>query len=293
MNKDDKKIGLVYGIATFMMWGMFPVFFKLLNSVSAVEILAHRFLWSVFFVLIFLKIQGKTRNLKRYILNTKTFLTLTACGCFISINWGIYIYAVNSNQILEASLGYFINPLMFIILGAVFLKEKTSKIEKIAIFLVVCAIAIQIVNLGNLPIISIFLPLAFSIYGLIKKQIAIPALEGLFCETLVLAFVALCYISFLGISEVGSFGFNKLGFILIIAGLVTVLPLITFNLASKKLNFSTIGYLQYISPTLTTILAVFVYKEDINAAKILSFAIIWVGLFLIGVDSYLKGKKNV
>lgn len=293
MSNNTTKIGLLYGIATFVIWGTFPIFFKLLKDVGSIEILAHRFLWSVFFVLIFLKAQGRLNNLKRYIFNTKIFLLLTVCGISISINWGIYIYAVNSDQILEASLGYFINPLMFIMIGAIFFKEKPSKIGKISIFLVFCAITVQIINLGKLPIISIFLPLAFSIYGIIKKQIAIPALEGLFCETIVLAFVSMCYIAFLGIEGVGSFDINKIGLLLMLAGLVTVLPLITFNLASKRLSLSTIGYLQYISPTLTAIIAVFVYKEELGLVKILSFVLIWIGLILIGIDNYLKRKKDV
>ena len=289
--KTETKIGFIAGISTFVMWGLFPLYFKLLQNVSAVEILAHRIFWSFVFVFLFILFSKRLQSLKRYLLNKKILLTLTFSGIFVSLNWGIYIYAVNSNQVLEASLGYFINPLMYIILGMIFFKEIPSNLGKIAIFIVFLAIFIQVITLGKLPLISILLPTLFALYGLIKKKLMVPSLEGLFIETFFLSILAFCYILFMQNSENGHFNFDKTGFLLALSGCVTVLPLITFNIAAVRLKFSTIGFLQYISPTMTTMLAIFLYKEDFSIYKLISFALIWISIALVTIDSY-KNKKE-
>lgn len=284
----ETKIGLMTGISTFVMWGLFPIYFKLLQDLSAVEILAHRMFWSMIFVFLFILFSKKFHSLKRYLLNKKVVLTLTLSGIFVSLNWGIYIYAVNSNQVLEASLGYFINPLMYMILGAVFFKEIPSKLGKVAIFIVFLAILIQVVALGKLPLISILLPTLFAIYGLIKKKLMVPSLEGLFIETFLLSILAFCYILFIQNNGSGHFDFGKIGLLLTFSGFVTVLPLITFNIAATRLKFSTVGFLQYISPTMTTTLAIFLYKEEFSIYKLISFVLIWISIALVTIDSYKK-----
>lgn len=288
--KTETKIGFIAGISTFVMWGLFPLYFKLLQNVSAVEILAHRIFWSFVFVFLFILFSKRLQSLKRYLLNKKILLTLTFSGIFVSLNWGIYIYAVNSNQVLEASLGYFINPLMYIILGMIFFKEIPSNLGKIAIFIVFLAIFIQVITLGKLPLISILLPTLFALYGLIKKKLMVPSLEGLFIETFFLSILAFCYILFMQNSENGHFNFDKTGFLLALSGCVTVLPLITFNIAAVRLKFSTIGFLQYISPTMTTMLAIFLYKEDFSIYKLITFALIWLSIALITIDGYKNNK---
>ncbi|MCZ6169102.1 EamA family transporter RarD [Campylobacter ureolyticus] len=288
--KTETNIGFVAGISTFVMWGLFPLYFKLLQNVSAVEILAHRIFWSFVFVFFFILFSKKISSLKRYILNKKVVLTLTISGIFVSLNWGIYIYAVNSNQILEASLGYFINPLMYIILGMIFFREIPSNLGKIAIFIVFLAILIQVISLGKLPFISLILPTLFALYGLIKKKLSIDSLEGLFIETFLLSILAFCYILIIQDNATGHFDFGKTGFLLALSGCVTVLPLITFNIAAVRLKFSTIGFLQYISPTMTTMLAIFLYKEDFSIYKLISFALIWLSIALITIDGYKNNK---
>ncbi|EPH08017.1 protein RarD [Campylobacter ureolyticus ACS-301-V-Sch3b] len=288
--KTETNIGFIAGISTFVMWGLFPLYFKLLRNVSAVEILAHRIFWSFVFVFFFILFSKKISSLKRYILNKKVVLTLTISGIFVSLNWGIYIYAVNSNQILEASLGYFINPLMYIILGMIFFKEIPSNLGKIAIFVVFLAILIQVISLGKLPFISLILPTLFALYGLIKKKLNVGSLEGLFIETFLLSILAFCYILIIQNNATGHFDFGKTGFLLALSGCVTVLPLITFNIAAVRLKFSTIGFLQYISPTMTTMLAIFLYKEDFSIYKLISFALIWLSIALITIDSYKNNK---
>lgn len=288
--KTDTKMGFIAGISTFVMWGLFPLYFKLLQNASAVEILAHRIFWSFVFVFLFILFSKRLQSLKKYLLNKKILLTLTFSGIFVSLNWGIYIYAVNSNQVLEASLGYFINPLMYIILGMIFFREIPSNLGKIAIFIVFLAIFIQIVTLGKLPLISILLPTLFALYGLIKKKLMVPSLEGLFIETFFLSILAFCYILFMQNSGNGHFNFDKTGLLLIVSGCVTVLPLITFNIAAVRLKFSTIGFLQYISPTMTTMLAIFLYKEDFSIYKLITFALIWLSIALITIDGYKNNK---
>lgn len=287
-NINESKVGMIYGISTFIMWGLFPIYFKMLNSISSIEILAHRMFWACIFSFLFLILVGKFENLKRYILNKKIFINLTLGGIFVSLNWEICIYAVNTDRILEASLGYFINPLMYILLGALFFKEIPSAIGKIAIFIVFIAIVIQIINLGKLPFISLLLPTLFAIYGFIKKRLLVSSLESLFIETFLLSIIAFIYILFLQSTGAGNLSFDKIGILLVFSGVVTILPLLTFNSAAIRLKFSTMGFLQYISPTITTCLAIFVYNEEFNIYKFLSFMLIWFSIALVTFDEYKR-----
>ncbi|MBR6952406.1 MAG: EamA family transporter RarD [Campylobacter sp.] len=291
MPKNSQTTALILGISTFVMWGIFPIYFKMLEHASALEVLAHRIIWSVVFLLIFIKYKNRIRNLQEIIHNKKTLKTLFITGLFIASNWGIYIYAVNSDQILESGLGYFINPLFSMLLGAIFLKERLNLAGKISVFLVFIAIAIQIYSLGKLPFISIILPASFAIYGLLKKKLAVPSMEGLFVETMLLFPFALLYGLFLCGSGSAEFGLNRLAPIFIFSGIVTVLPLITFNLAAQKLSLSTLGFMQYISPTMQILIAVFMYGENLDFYKIISFIIIWIGIAIVSIDN-LKGAKN-
>ncbi|MBQ9877014.1 MAG: EamA family transporter RarD [Campylobacter sp.] len=291
MPKNSQTTALILGISTFVMWGVFPIYFKMLEQASALEVLAHRIIWSVVFLLIFIKYKNRIRNLQEILHNKKTLKTLFITGLFIASNWGIYIYAVNSDQILESGLGYFINPLFSMLLGAIFLKERLNLAGKISVFLVFIAIAIQIYSLGKLPFISIILPASFAIYGLLKKKLAVPSMEGLFVETMLLFPFALLYGLFLCGSGSAEFGLNRLAPIFIFSGIVTVLPLITFNLAAQKLSLSTLGFMQYISPTMQILIAVFMYGENLDFYKIISFIIIWIGIAIVSIDN-LKGAKN-
>ncbi|QKF64479.1 EamA family transporter RarD [Campylobacter corcagiensis] len=281
--------GLFYGIASFVMWGLFPVYFKAIQGSSS-EVLAYRVVFASIFVLIFIKFSSKMTSLKKILLNKEIFKTLSLAGFFVTLNWGIYIYAVTNGQILAASIGQLINPLFFMLLGAIFLKEKLSKPTKFAIFLVFVAIMIQVVANRALPFVSLALPAAFAIYGLIKKKVHAPALEGLFVETLAMVPLFLAYIFYIEFKGVGNFSFDLNGILLIGAGLATLLPLITFSFATNELNLTTIGFLQYITPTLTIIFGIFVYGEEINLVRLVSFAIIWIAVIITTIDS-IKGKK--
>ncbi|WP_163280258.1 EamA family transporter RarD [Campylobacter fetus] len=283
MSANDKK-GLVLGISTFAMWGVSPIFFKIIDSVGAVEILAHRIIWSAVILFILLKFRNKIINVKRLLKIKKVALTLFVTGILIASNWGIYIYAINQNQILATSLGYFINPLFSILLGAIILKEQLNTTLKISIFIVFIAICIQIYSLGSLPFISLALPLFFALYGLIRKKVSIPTFEGLFIETLLLVPIALIYILYLWFNSHSKFGFELNGLLLFLSGFITIIPLLTFNASTKYLKLSTIGFLQYISPSLSLLIAIFMYNETLDSYKLISFILIWISLVIAGIS---------
>lgn len=292
MEKNSKFGGLIIGILTFFMWGFFPMYFKMLDGVGAGEILAHRIIWSVIFLSIILAFTHRLKNIKRiFFFEPKILFGLMISGALIATNWGVYIWAINQGKILESSLGYFINPLMSVLLGALILKERLNFVAKISIFIVFCAVCVQIFALGTLPFISLVLPTSFALYGLVKKKIIVGAMEGLFVETLVLSGVALIFVCNLQAQGTGHFAPNLNGFLLLFSGVITILPLITFNIATRKLSLGTLGLLQYISPTIQALIAAFYYGENLDWYKIASFCLIWFGILLVSIDGILRAKS--
>ncbi|MCR8678344.1 MULTISPECIES: EamA family transporter RarD [Campylobacter] len=283
--------GFILALATFIMWGIFPIFFKFIQGISATEVLAHRVIWSSVILLIVLIITKKLNSVKRLAKIKKVTLTLAVTGVLIASNWGIFIYAINQNDILATSLGYFINPLFSILLGAIILKEELSPALKLSIFIVFIAIAIQIYALGRLPFISIILPLSFALYGLLRKRLGVRAFEGLFIETMILSPFAIIYLVYLYINQSSEFGLNFNGVMLFLSGFITILPLLTFNASTKYLKLSTIGFLQYISPTLSMIIAVFMYNETLDFYKFTSFMLIWISLAIAAMAN-LRRKNG-
>lgn len=283
--------GFILALATFIMWGIFPIFFKFIQGISATEVLAHRVIWSSVILLIVLIITKKLNSVKRLAKIKKVTLTLAVTGVLIASNWGIFIYAINQNDILATSLGYFINPLFSILLGAIILKEELSPALKLSIFIVFIAIAIQIYSLGRLPFISIILPLSFALYGLLRKRLGVRAFEGLFIETMILSPFAIIYLIYLYINQSSEFGLNFNGVMLFLSGFITILPLLTFNASTKYLKLSTIGFLQYISPTLSMIIAVFMYNETLDFYKFTSFMLIWISLAIAAMAN-LRRKNG-
>ncbi|WP_236847435.1 EamA family transporter RarD [Campylobacter devanensis] len=235
--------GFILALATFIMWGVFPIFFKFIEGIAATEVLAHRIIWSALILLAILIITKRLNSVKRIAKIKKVTLTLAITGALIASNWGVFIYAINQNEILATSLGYFINPLFSILLGAIILKEELSPALKLSIFIVFIAIGVQIYAIGNLPLISIILPLSFALYGLLRKRLGVRTFEGLFIETMILSPFALFYLLYLAINNSSEFGINFNGIMLFLSGFVTILPLLTFNASTKYLKLSTIGFL--------------------------------------------------
>lgn len=286
----DEKKGLILGTSTFIMWGVFPIFFKFIDHINSLEILAHRIVWSSVLLLIFLLLTKRLKNVFTILRLPKAIFMLLLSGVLISINWGVFIWAVKNDEILQASLGYFIGPLISILLGATILKEKLNTLTKISILIVFMAIGVQIYSIKALPLVSIILPLSFALYGLVRKRAGIAAFEGIFIETFFMFILSIIFLSYLGIKGSGSFGFNTNGLLLFLSGLVTVIPLLTFNASTKFLNLSTIGFLQYISPSLSLLIAIFLYNEPVDAYKITSFLLIWIGL-IVASYGQIGGKK--
>ena len=276
MNKEQK--GIAFALSTFFMWGVFPVYFKLLADVGAVQVLAHRIVWSAIILFALLYFSSKLRQVFRLLSIKKVALNLLASGVLISINWGVFIWAVERGQILETSLGYFINPLFSILLGAIFLKERLSKASKISLFIVVIAICVQIYDLGSLPFISLILPASFAFYGLIRKKVRVPSTHGLFVETMLTLPFALGFLLYLWSVGEARLDFDSTGFLLAFSGVVTILPLLTFNSAAKYLRLSTLGFFQYLSPSISFLVAIFLYNERLGMLKLASFMLIWASL---------------
>ena len=276
MNKEQK--GIAFALSTFFMWGVFPIYFKLLADVGAVQVLAHRILWSAIILFGLLYFSSKLRQVFRLLSIKKVALNLLASGVLISINWGVFIWAVERGQILETSLGYFINPLFSILLGAIFLKERLSKASKISLFIVVIAICVQIYDLGSLPFISLILPASFAFYGLIRKKVRVPSTHGLFVETMLTLPFALGFLLYLWSMGEAKLDFDSTGFLLAFSGVVTILPLLTFNSAAKYLRLSTLGFFQYLSPSISFLVAIFLYNEPLGMLKLASFVLIWASL---------------
>ncbi|MBR8465973.1 EamA family transporter RarD [Campylobacter sp. faydin G-140] len=295
MHLNDKQQGLIFAISAFVMWGFLPLFFNLFDkNVDAYEILAHRIIWSFLFLTIALITLKKFKNIKILLQNHTILKALFISGALISINWGVYVYGVNNGKILESSIGYFINPLMNMLFGVIFFKERLNTISKIAMFIVIIAIMVQIYALGRLPLIAIILPLSFALYGSVRKHINVAATDGLFIETLLISPIAIGYILYLAFIGQGHFMSSSNSILMIISGITTIIPLICFNAATSRINLSTIGYLQYISPTIGMLCAVFVFGENLDIYKIISFTLIWFALFLIGTNGFLhkfKGQK--
>lgn len=275
MNKN-----LINGILAFILWGLFPIYWRRLQEVPAPEILAYRIVGSLIFVAFLLIVLRKWNWIKE--LSFKQFSYYGLTSIFITINWLVYIWAVNNNQVVEASLGYYINPLVNVVLGTIFLHEKLRQKQKIAIFIALIGVAFLTYKYGKLPWVSLILALSFSIYGLLKKKAKLGGIESFSLETFILSFPALAFILFLmqrGQSSWGNISLET-NLLLLGAGVATGLPLVLYNLAAKKLMLTTLGMLQYISPTLQLLIGLLVFREAFPMDKLLGFIIIWIALIV-------------
>lgn len=290
------NIGILYAILAYGAWGLLPLYWKLFEKVPAVEILCHRMIWSALLLLAVLTIQQRLTEIKRLWRSPKTLAILLGTATLVSLNWGIYIYGVNSDRVLEASLGYFINPLFSVFLGFVFLREPLNLWKWIAVSLAMIGVGNLIWELGQVPWIAIGLALTFGLYGLIRKVADIQAMPGLAVETLLMTPIALALVFHWGRTGSGQFGLSlPLTLLFIGCGVVTSFPLIWFNLAAKKLHLSTLGFLQYIGPTFQLMLAVFLYHEPFTRTHLISFSLIWTALAIYSMNSVFQmvGKSKI
>lgn len=290
--KDEATKGFFLAIGAFVIWGAFPIFFKLFDGVSAWEILIHRIIWSVACMAIFFYFASGFNQIKMLILNKKTRNLLFLSGLMISLNWLIYVYAVSNSRILEASLGYFMNPLVNIFIGFLVFKEQITPCGKAGIFIVFLAVLTQIYGVGDLPFISLMLPLSFAIYIGIRKFIKVAAMQGLFIETLLVFPISMAYFIYLFIVGENHFKADFNGFLMICSGVVTIIPLVMFNAATTRMKLTTLAYIQYLSPTLSMLVAVVIFDEKLEVYKLISFCLIWLAIAIISIESAINLRKD-
>ena len=283
----------MYGVAAYSLWGAFPLYWILLEEANPLEIVSHRAVWTLVFCFIVLTatkaLKATLVTLKRPMVAAKLFLS----SLLVSINWLVYIWATNNEHVVEASLGYYINPLIIIGFGVIFLKEKMRGLQWAAVTIASIGVLILTLDYGRLPWIALALAVSWGSYGLVKKQLGLGALEGLAIETFISSFFYLGYLIYIGNQGTGQFGQSwGLTLLLMSAGAITAIPLLLFNGSTNRLPFTTIGLLQYITPTLQFCIGVWVLNEDMPTARWIGFLIIWVALMALTLD-LIKSSRTV
>lgn len=279
--------GILFALAAFLMWGLAPIYFKQLAYIDAQEILAQRIMWSVLFLIIVALVSKQFQKVINVFRNPKQLLLLSLSACLLGFNWGMFIWAVNNNHMLEASLGYYINPLFNVVLGYLFLSERLRRNQAIAVVLAVTGVLIQIISFGSIPSIALLLAVSFAFYGLLHKKTHIESIPGLTIEALILLPFALLYWWHMPPSSTSNLISNstETNLLLISSGVITTLPLLCFTAAAKRLQYTTIGFIQYIGPSLMFILAVQFYGETVGLKEMITFGCIWAALALFSWDS--------
>ncbi|MGP8292269.1 EamA family transporter RarD [Halomonas sp. AOP43-A1-21] len=285
--------GVTFGLTAYIMWGCFPLFFALFDGIPAFEILIHRILWSCLFLVGLITFLKRWAPVAQALSQPKRLGRVLICALLIAFNWGLYIYAVESKQVLQASLGYFLTPLVNVALGMLVLREVMARLQLVALGLASLAIAIQFAMLGELPWISLMLALSFGSYGLFRKQVPLDGLSGLFVETLLLFPLALIAISWLSWQGDSHFLYDMpMSGLLIISGVLTALPLMAFAGAARRLRLSTLGFLMYINPSIQFLIALTIFGEPLGMIQLATFIMIWLGLALYSWSSWQSRPRQ-
>lgn len=288
--KSHNGAGVAFAVSAYLLWGVLPVYWKQLQTVPPLQILAHRILWAFAFLVILLLITGKFpgfwRESSQIARQPRKLAAVSIAAIILNLNWLTYIWAVNNNHIVETSLGYYINPLVSVLLGILILKERLSLWQLIAFILAAAGVFSLTLQFGSFPWVAIVLAVTFGLYGLFKKMADIGSVTGLTLETLLTCSFALPYLAYASNAGSSQFGFNlsPTSLLLMGAGAVTAIPLVLFTAGAKRLPLFVIGFLQYVSPTIALLLAVLVYHEPFTHGHLLSFAVIWVGLVLFSLS---------
>ena len=287
------KTGLLYGVSAYVLWGAFPLYWPLLEPASALEIVSHRAVWTMVFCIIILALTKSLRAARETMNHPKVVATLFLTSILVSINWLVYIWATNNGHIVEASLGYYINPLIMIGFGTIILKEKMRALQWCAVGIATLGVLTLTIDYGRLPWIALTLGISWGSYGFFKKQLGLGALDGLAIETLIVSLPYLFYLIYLSEKGTGQFG-NGLGItiLLISAGAITAIPLLLFNGSTTRLPLTVIGLLQYITPTIQFAIGVWVRHEDMPTARWIGFLIIWIALITLAID-LVKSSRAV
>jgi chloramphenicol-sensitive protein RarD len=289
----ESLFGVASATTAFLIWGLTPIYFKVIRAVPAFEILMHRIVWSCLFLILLVLIMKKGSEFKQVIMNGRTLLILLATTLIVASNWFVFIWAINHDKILHTSLGYYINPLVNVLLGMIFLKERLRLPQMVSVLLAGIGVGYLTIQYGKLPWISLYLAFSFGFYGLIRKVAPVGALIGLTVETLLLLLPALGYLVYFDTIGVGTF-FRvniKTDILLLCAALITAPPLLFFTTGARRLHLSTVGILQYIAPSCTFLLAIFIYQEPFKMAQLLTFVLIWSALIIYSTDSVLYYRR--
>ena len=292
---EEQKKGHLLAVLAFFMWGLAPIYFKQLVHVDAIEILIHRVVWSVFFIALIVLAKQQWPKIKAILANPKLLAMLTLTALLLGFNWGLFLWSVNNGFMLDASLGYYINPLLNVLLGMLFLSERLRTAQKFAVLLAIVGVVLQLISFGSFPVIAFSLAGSFAIYGLLRKTLAVESLPGLLVEALILTPIALAYWWWVEPSATSNLWNNDwyTNTLLISAGVVTTLPLLCFTAAAKRIPYTTLGFFQYIGPSLMFILAVLFYGEAFDAERAITFAFIWGALVMFSFDSYRDKRKRL
>lgn len=292
----DYRKGIIFAASSYIMWGILPLYWRLIHGLNAYEILAHRIIWSFVFMVILILALNQThefmRQTKGLLYNKKAAVSLFTAAVVIAVNWGIFIWAVADGHVLQASLGYYINPLMSILLGLFFMKERFNRIEWTAIALAAAGVIYMTVSLGVAPYISLSLALSFALYGLIKKNVQMDAIFTILLECLFTLPFALLGIILLHHYHMTGFGLNQSSGILLFSGILTAVPLTMFTAGARRIPLSLIGFLQYIAPTMMLIQGVFLFGEQFTHIHLVTFSCIWSGLVLYSYAKYKKFRRG-
>jgi chloramphenicol-sensitive protein RarD len=285
--------GIAYGVGAYVIWGLLPIYWRWLDRASAFEILAHRAIWSLLFCLIFLAYQKQLRTTFVLLKNPRTFSLLALTSLLLSANWGIYIWSVSVDRVVEAALGYYITPLVAVTFGVLVLKEKLRRLQIVSVSLATVGVVILTVAYGHIPLIALGLAVSWGSYSLVKKRLNAGALETLSIETLVAFIPNFIFLIHLINKHEAQFG-QDLGFSLALfsAGLFTVIPLLMFNAATTRLPLTVTGLLQYITPSIMFLVGIVIFHEPLPVAKIIGFIFIWVALTFLGTD-LVRSSRSV
>jgi len=286
--------GIILAVCAYMLWGLLPIFWKALNDVPTFQILCHRMVWALVFVLIILISKKHLGWIRNTLTNRTTILTFLGTSSILAINWLTYLWAVNHGYIVESSLGYFINPILNVLLGVIFLKERLRPLQWVAVAIAATGVIYLTLKYGRFPWIAITLALTFGFYGLIRKASPIGALEGLTLETGFLFISSLIFILFYEISGSGSFiqGESGIRILLPLSGIVTAMPLLLFAAAAKRIKLSTLGIIQYLAPTCQLLLGVFIYHESFPTDRAIGFILVWSSLIIYIFDGLILNRNN-
>lgn len=295
MNNEFKR-GIIFAFGAYILWGILPLYWELIQGFGAFEILAFRIIFSmifmVFIVLIGKNRQAFVRDLKSLIGSPIKLIAIIVAGYVITINWGTFIWAVTNGHVLQSSLGYYINPIVSILLALIFLKERFNKFEWLAIILAFIGVLYMTIKIGEFPFVSLLLAFSFGIYSLIKKLVPIDAISSITIECIVTAPAGFIYLWYIWQQQQMSFGINSSSLWLIFSGAVTAVPLILFSAGAKRIPLSLTGFIQYVGPTLMFILGIFVFKEPFDVDQLITFVFIWLGIIVYSISQYLKIKKS-